>query len=203
MKPVRLAVLAAAAALAVPQADAQHMSRAQLVPAAPLIAEFGACAARQLPGQARALMATAIDSPQERRIARAMARSRGGCVDRRLRSLSMRVGEFRGGVAEALLEQDPAAMARLAAMPATAPVRPEPADGRAFVAAYARCIADADPARAAALLGVERVGPAQRGAFLAFGDTLTGCMPIGQRYAIDQVDVRNHIAVRLFDIAYR
>ena len=201
IRPVLLA--AAAAAIAVPQARAQNVQRAQLVPHAPLVADFGACAARQLPGQARALMATPIDSPQERRIAGAMARSRGGCVDRRMHTLSMRVGEFRGGVAEALLEQDPEAMARLRAMPATAPVRPEAADGRAFVAAYARCLADAEPARAAALLQVDRVGPAHREAFLGFGDTLTGCMPIGLRYTIDQVDVRNHIAVRLYELAYR
>ncbi len=201
---IRLVLLVSAAtAVAAPQAVAQNIQRAQLVPHAPLVAEFGACAARQLPGQARALMATGIDSPQERRIARAMATSRRGCVDRRLNTLSMRVGEFRGGVAEALLEQDPNAMSRLRAMPAAAPVRPQVADGRAFVAAYARCIADAQPARAAALLEVDRVGPAHRDAFLGFGDTLSGCMPVGLRYTIDQVDVRNHIAVRLYELAYR
>lgn len=201
--PAPVAVAAAVFALAVPQASAQDVQRARLVPRAPLVADFGACAARQLPEQARALMATAIDSPEERRAARRMAESRAGCVDRRMLSLSMRVGEFRGGVAEALIESDPGALQRLRAVPAAVPVRQEARSGRAFVAAYARCLADSDPARAATLLEVERATPAHRQAFLGFGDLLTDCMPLGLRYTIDTDDVRNHIAIRLYELASR
>jgi hypothetical protein len=177
-------------------------SAAQFVPRDPLVTEFGACAARQLPSQARALMLTPVDSRAERQAARRLATSRSACVDRRLRSLTMHTGELRGAVAEALLEQDANAMARLAAMPPSAPVRAPAADGRAFVMSYARCIADAEPARAARLLEVAPATAEHRAAFLAFGQVLSDCMPHGLRYTIDQFDVRNHIAVRLYDMAF-
>lgn len=192
-----LAIAAALAAAASPPAQ-----QARLVPRSPLVVEFGACAARQLPDQARALMATRMDSAEERRRARRMAQSRSQCVHRRLRTISLHTGEFRGAVAEGLLENDPDALSRLRAMPQRPPVRPQAADGRAFVAAYARCIADADPARAARLLDISPAAPEHRTAFLEFGQLLSDCMPYGLQYRIDQFDVRNHIASRLYELAF-
>ena len=197
MKIMALPALAVTVAWAATGAAAQT-----LVPHAPLVTQFGACAARQLPERARALMATPVDSRAERRAARRLAESRSACVNVRMQSLTMHTGEFRGAVAQALLERDPAAMARLRAMPPSAAVRAQAADGRAFVAAYARCLADADPPRAAALLSIAPQTPEHRDAFLAFGQTLSDCMPHGLRYRINQFDVRNHIAVRLYEVAY-
>ena len=37
---------------------------------------------------------------------------------------------------------------------------------------------------------------------MAFGDTLNDCMPMQAQYRIDRFDVRNHIAARLYQIAY-
>jgi hypothetical protein len=199
---MKFTILAAAVVAAAVVAQPAAAQRPQIVPRAPLLTAFGACAAAQLPGQARELMATPIGSRAERRAARRMAESRSACVDRRMRGISMQTGEFRGAVAEALLERDPQAMDRLRAMPTSAPVRPATVDGRAFVAAYAACLADADPARAAALLDLEPLGPELRPAYLRFGQLLSDCMPFGLRYTIDPVDVRNHMAMRLYHKAY-
>ncbi len=188
--------------LAAAAASSSSVAGAQTVARDPLVERFGACAARQLEGHARALMATPIDSPAEQRAARRLAESRSGCVDRRLATLTMLTGEFRGAVAEGLIERDPEAVVRLKAMPPRPAVRPAPADGRAFVVAYARCIADANPARAAGLFDVSPASPEHRAAFLAFGEVLSDCMPLGQRYRLDTFDVRNHIAMRLYDLAY-
>jgi hypothetical protein len=180
-------------------ADAQ---RSRSVPAAPVVSDFGACAARRLPDQGRALLATPLDSRAEQRAARRMAESRSACVAARFNSISMRTGEFRGGVAEGLIEADPTAMARLRALPQQPPVRAEARQGRAFVAAYARCLADADPARAAGLLELVAASREERAAFLGFGALLEECMPIGLTYAVDTFDVRNHIALRLYELAF-
>jgi hypothetical protein len=194
------AVLVAAALAAACSGAAAQRSRS--VPAAPVVSDFGACAARRMPDQGRALLATPLDSRAERRAARRMAESRSACVSARFNSISMRTGEFRGGVAEGLIEADPTALARLRAMPPRPPVRGEARQGRAFVAAYARCLADADPARAAGLLELVPSGAEERAAFLGFGSLLEECMPIGLTYAIDTFDVRNHLALRLYELAF-
>lgn len=179
--------------------------QARIVPAAPFISEFGACAARRQPDLARALMATPVGSREEHRAARRLAAGRSGCVRGRMRWLTMRAGSLRGAVAEALIENDPEAMARLRALPSQPPVRAAEADGRAFVTAYARCIADAEPARSARLLDLSPDAPAaeHRAAFVAFGSVLDDCMPIGLSYRLNPADMRDHIAMRLYEIAYQ
>jgi hypothetical protein len=149
-------------------------------------------------------MATANDIRVERDTARRMAESRSGCVRRHFAYIPMMTGQFRGTVAEALIEGDAAALARLRALPSRPPVRAEAARGRAFVAAYARCIADADPARAVHLLELPHDAPAaaQRDRFLEYGDLLNDCMPMGFAFTIEPFDVRNHIAARLYDLAF-
>jgi hypothetical protein len=192
-----LFAVTAIAACAPASAQRVHSERA-----APVVSDFGACAARRMPDQSRALLATPLDSPAERRAARRMAQSRSACVAGRFNSISMRTGEFRGGVAEGLIEADPPALARLRVMVRRPAVRAEARQGRAFVAAYARCLADADPSRAAALLDLVPASDEERAAFLGFGALLEECMPIGLTYAIDTYDVRNHIALRLYELAY-
>jgi len=180
------------------------VGQARIVPIATVIGDFGACTARQLPDRSRALMATPIGSRAERTTASRMAMSRDGCVPRHFDFIPMLTGQFRGAVAEALIENDPGAVARLRAMPSRPAVRADPAEGRAFVAAYARCIADADPARAVRLLETPPGAPPneQRDHFLAYGDLLNDCMPMGAVFRIEPFDVRNHMAMRLYDLAF-
>jgi len=173
---------------------------AQQVLRGPVIAEFGACAARQSPALARALMATEIDSREESRAARQLFQGNQGCMNGRA-VLSSRTGEVRGTVAEALIESDPARPARHQAKPPRPAERAPAAEGRAFVANYARCLADADPGKSVALLATERQSQAEMDAMMAFGDTLNDCMPMGAAYRIDRADVRNHIAARLYQAA--
>jgi hypothetical protein len=179
-------------------------AQVRIVPNAPLVSEFAACAARRWPDQARALMGTPIGSRQEYRIARRLAESRSDCVRRHINAMQMRAGALRGAVAEALLEGDPGAMARLRALPSTPPVRPPDAQGRAFVTAFARCIADAEPVRAVQMLelGMEAPPPEHQAAFRALGGLLDDCTPLGVTAALDPRDVRNHIAMRLYEIAF-
>lgn len=185
-------------------AAAPAFGQARTVPIATVIGDFGACTARQLPDRSRALMVTPLGSSSERAAASRMAMSRDGCVPRHFDFIPMMTGQFRGAVAEALIENDAGAVARLRAMPPRPAVRAEAAQGRAFVAAYARCIADADPPRAVRLLETPPGASAseQRDQFLAYGDLLNDCMPMGAVYAIDTYDVRNHMAVRLYDLAF-
>jgi hypothetical protein len=195
------AALLAAAANAPADAD----GRARALPAAPLISEFAACAARRWQSVARDLMATRIGSRAEQRLARRLVQGRGDCVRRRVLSLQMQAGAIRGAVAEELIESDPEAMARLRAMPSRPPVRAQDQeDDRAFVAGYARCIADSEPARASRLLDVPVEAPTadQQAAYDAFGDLLNDCTPLGKTYALNPIDLRRHIASELYSLAH-
>ncbi len=171
------------------------------VPRAPVLSDFGTCVARQSTGLARALLATEMGSPEERRRAHQLFRANTACMDGRA-VLSSRVGEVRGTVAEALLEREPDVLARLSRMPSRPAARADAVEGRRFVAAYARCLADAEPAKATALLATGHHSPEERDAMLAFGDTLNDCMPMGVAYRVDRFNVRNHIAARLYEVAF-
>ncbi len=171
------------------------------VPRAPVLSDFGACAARQSPGLARALLATEMGSREERQRAHQLFRANNACMNGRA-VLSSRVGEVRGTVAEALLERGPDPLARLSRKSPRPAARAEAAEGRRFVANYARCLADAEPAKAARMLATVHHSAEERDAMLAFGDTLNDCMPMGVAYRIDRFDVRNHIAAHLYEIAF-
>lgn len=170
------------------------------VPRGPVIAEFGACALRQSANLARRLMQTELDSRDEQRLARQLFEGNDSCTHGRL-VLSSFTGEVRGTIAEALIESEPTLVARLSAAAVRPAQRAEVARGRAFVANYARCLAEADPAKSVALLATERQSQAEFDAVMAFGDTLNDCMPMGAAYRIDQADVRNHIASHLYRTA--
>lgn len=171
------------------------------VPRGPVLADVGACIVRQTGGAAQALMATEVGSREESWRARQVFTANPACIGDRS-GLSARVGEVRGIVAEALLEGDAAARARLSARPSAAIVRVSgQLDGRAFVVAYAACLADSEPAKSVALLATPHHSQAEIDAFTAYGATLNDCMPEGATYRIDRFDVRNHIAARLYQVA--
>jgi hypothetical protein len=196
MRLVAAILVAAAAAGSASAAHGQHV-----VPRAPVIAEFGACVVRQSADLARELMATEIGSRRESDLAHQLVHGRRSCLDGRA-VLTFHTGEVRGTVAEALLERDPEAISHLRGLPARTATRAVAAEGRAFVAGLATCLADADPARSAQLLATEPHSAEERGAFLSFGTTLNDCMPLGFSYRMDRFDVRNHIAARLYQIAH-
>ncbi|MGQ0659271.1 hypothetical protein [Sphingosinicella sp.] len=147
------------------------------------------------------LLATELGSEEELREARRLFDAGSACAPAR-EGLNVRVGDMRGAVAEAMLEADSAALARLSARPAAPAVRAAAGlDGRAFVAAYAACLAEAEPAKSVALLATPHGGLAEVDAFASYDDRLNDCMPEGVSYRIDRFDVRNHIAAHLYKLA--
>jgi hypothetical protein len=193
--------LLASLLLAAPAAQATQASflhPGDLVPQAQASGAFGACVVRQAPRMSRELLATAPGSREEARLAASLAQGRAECL--RGLSLGFSTGAFRGAVAEAMLHTTPGALAALAGRGSAPPVRPASADGRAFVIAYATCIAEAEPALAVALLGTERTSAAERAATIAFGTVLSACMPEDLEYRLDIADLRNHIAAHLYTL---
>jgi hypothetical protein len=169
------------------------------VPLSEALSEFGTCILSQAPEKSKALMATGLDTPQEYKLARQLVQANIGCVKKYAR-LSMQTGQIRGAIAEAILVSDAGRMKQFASAPLVAAVRPDFAEGRAFVYNYAKCIATADTPKSAALIQTLHGTPAEREAFVAYGDTLSACMPLKARYTVNIPDVRNHIAVALYEL---
>ena len=170
---------------------------AKLIPQAQALSEFGKCILGQAPEKSKALMATSLNTPQEYKLARQLALANNGCV-KKYASLSMQTGQIRGAIAETILVSDAGRMKQFASAPLAAAVRPDFAEGRAFVYSYAKCLAAADMPKSAALIQTPHGTPAEREAFLAYGETVSSCMPLSARYRVNVQDVRNHIAVALY-----
>lgn len=167
----------------------------KLGPKQQVINDFAACIWRQAPDEARAVLATAIDSSEERDALRLVAKY-GACSD--VAFISGRSGDFRGALAETGIHADQARRTILGALAAVPAVRVAIANGRSFVASYSACIASADPANSLALLGTPLGSPDETAAIQVMAAALTGCMPEGAKYHIDIRDVRNHIADALY-----
>ena len=165
------------------------------VPQQQVINAFAQCAWSRVPELVNTALATTIDTNAEREALRSVARV-GGCSDRPF--ISGRSGEFRGGLAEAVIHGDASRRGRLQMLAPVAPVRVVMGTGRAFVARYAQCVAAADPAASLALLSTTVGSPAEADAIRAMPGAMTGCMPEGAAYRVDVRDVRNHIADALF-----
>jgi hypothetical protein len=172
---------------------------AKLVPQTQALSEFGTCILRQAPDKSKALMATRIDTPQEYKQARQLVLANNACV-KKYASLSMQTGQIRGAIAEAILVSDAERMKQFISEPSSAAVRPDFAEGRAFVYSYAKCLAGADKSKSAALLQTAHGSPEERQAFVAFGEVTSACMPLKARYTVNVPDVRNHIAVALYEM---
>ncbi len=164
----------------------------------PVIANFGWCVSRLWPGRALDLLGTRVGSEQEVRAALRLVRP-WPCLQGR-RGLTMRTGEVRGTVAEAMLERNHGWVARLRSREARPAIAAPVAEGRLFVAGYAQCLAEADPANGIRLLETPHQSPEESAAIRGFGETLSACMPEGYRYTVDPFDVRNHVAARLYDM---
>ena len=169
-----------------------------MLPQQQVIHDYAACILQKYPEQARKVFGTAIGTAEERAALKSVA-NLPACTDRAF--ISGRSGEFRGALAEMAIHADPAKMARIGTLAATAPIRVPIAKGRVFVASYSGCIASADPAGARKLLSTKISSPEEKAAMFAMGTALTGCMPEGAKYTVDVRDVRNHIADSLYRLS--
>jgi hypothetical protein len=192
MKHTILALLIATITVSAASAET-----AKLIPQAQALSEFGKCILGQAPEKSKALMATSLNTPQEYKLARQLALANNGCV-KKYASLSMQTGQIRGAIAETILVSDTGRMKQFASAPLSAAVRPDFAEGRVFVYSYAKCLAAADIPKSAALIQTPHGSPAERQAFVAYGETVSSCMPLKARYRVNIPDVRNHIAVALY-----
>jgi hypothetical protein len=172
---------------------------AKLIPQAQALSEFGKCILGQAPEKSKALMATSLNTPQEYKLARQLVLANNGCV-KKYASLSMRTGQIRGAIAETILVSDAGRMKQFASAPLAAAVRPDFAEGRAFVYNYAKCLAAANMPKSAALIQTPHGSPEERQSFVAYGETVSSCMPLSARYRVNIPDVRNHIAVALYEM---
>ncbi len=172
---------------------------AKLVPQTKALSEFGTCIFRQAPDKSKALMMVPVDTKQEYNAASQLVQANNGCVEK-YGSLTMQVGQIRGAIAEAILISDAGRMKQLMSAPLAPALRPGFAEGRAFVYSYAKCLAAADMPKSAALLQTAHRSPEERQSFLAFGETTSACMPLQARYTVNVPDVRNHIAIALYEL---
>lgn len=178
-------------------ASAASAETAKLIPQAQALSEFGKCILAQAPEKSKALMATGLNTPQEYKLARQLVLANNGCIQK-YASLSMQTGQIRGAIAETILVSDAGRMKQFASAPLAVAIRPDFAEGRAFVYSYAKCLAAADMPKSIALLQTPHGSPEERQSFVAYGETVSNCMPLGARYKVNIPDVRNHIADALY-----
>lgn len=188
-----LAATTALAAAALPQG--------RLVPKQRVVADYAACLVRTAERSSLRLMETTPGSGDEARIARDVAVGGYPCLKGR-RGLSFQTGAIRGAIAEVFLSREPALLATARALPDGNPPRPPMGiDGRAFVIAYADCLVASDPSRSADLVSTEIHSPAERAAFIGYGEALKRCMPERAAYRANITDIRNHVAAALYRVA--
>lgn len=179
-------------------AGAAPPAEAQLVPKQAVVNDFAACVARQADGRVRAALVTEFSSPEERKAISSVALAHPACLKGRRYVLSLQTGVMRGALAAAMLAKEPALLQSFSARPDGRPFRPAPADGRAFVIAYASCLAQSKPAHTGMFLGTPIASAEERTAYEAYGETLMACMPEGLRYTSNITDVRNHVAAIVY-----
>lgn len=193
-----VALAALAASLTVPaMAQAQQSA---LIPKQQVVSDYSACVLKRAPERVQALLATEVGSTEERSIAKNLLGNMTSCANGRM-FITMRTGEARGALAEAVLKSDAALSKRAEALPAVAIDRPTETEGRRFVMAFARCLAGTSPGMALNLIGTGYDSGEERAAMMAFDGALKDCMPTGLSYQIDIRDVRNHVATALYDRA--
>jgi len=196
---MRVLTLASMVAIAAAQFSAMPTVAQTLISKQVQLGDFGTCLLKQAPVQSAKLLRTALGSAEENKQAGMLARGHNVCVHGLV--LTGKTGAIRGAVAQAALFQDSALLDTLAARPATTAMRPGRADGRQFLIAYATCLVGADPGKTASFLRTAYGTAEERAGFVAYGDTLKACMPLGQEYQADIPDLRNQIAAIAYQVA--
>ena len=190
--------LMVASALAVPaQAGAAEPA---LVPKQQVVSEFAACVLEQQPERVRALLASEQGSDEERSVAKRLMEGTASCTRGRA-FITMRTGEARGALAEAVLKADAGLAGYADGLGVQDFARPTETTGRKFVIAYGQCLAARSPSQARALIVTDYDSAAERDAMMGFAAALKDCMPTGLAYQINIRDVRNHVASALYDRA--
>lgn len=193
-----LAFISATALLASPASAGD--GKPATVPKQTVLAEYAACVLAQHPEKTRQLLATEIDSKAEYAIAKSLMANQSQCTNGRM-FISMKAGEARGALAEAVLKSDAALVQSAQQLAPEAAVRPTETAGRKFVMAYSRCLVATAPDKARNLI-LTGYGSGEEGAtMMAFDAALKDCMPLGFAYNLNIRDVRNHVATALYDRA--
>lgn len=186
------------------------------VPKRQVVLEFATCVRRRAPDRAADLLRSVPGSDDERKKVLVIGGAYGACLKDRW-ALSFQTGMLRGQLAELAFRDDAGLRQRAAALPALAPVRPDAAAidaavtrvpaaerdaayaGR-FRAAFAQCVADANPGAVAMMLNTDPGTVEERAALLRSGDTLMRCMPQGVTYHIIPAELRPYLVA---DLHYR
>jgi hypothetical protein len=187
-------------ALAAMSSGSAFAETVKLVPKTQALSEFGSCIVRQAPDRSSALLATPLNTKQEYKLARQLAQANSACVDK-YGSLSMDVSQTRGAIAEYMLVSDLDLMKQFTSATLAEAVRPDFAEGRVFVYLYAKCLAAADTPKSAAFIKTTHGSAEERQSFLDYGETASACMPLKSRYSVNVSDVRNHVAVALYEMS--
>ncbi|MFN3818667.1 hypothetical protein [Blastomonas sp.] len=193
-----LALASFSVLLAAPALAAQE--KPAFIPKQEVLADFAACVFKANPERTRALLATEIDSSDERSLATSLMVSQTQCTGGRA-FVSMNTGEARGALAEAVLKSDASLVQSVQLLEPEAITRPTETVGRKFVMAYSRCLVSAAPDKARGLIITDHGSGEENSAMMAFGEALKDCMPLGFAYNINIRDVRNHVAAALYDRA--
>ncbi|OYY90016.1 MAG: hypothetical protein B7Y45_09885 [Sphingomonas sp. 28-66-16] len=122
------------------------------------------------------------------------------CLDPDMRSLLIRINDLRGVFAETLLkEADGGALARARALPVIPPRRIELGKSQvANDAALFRCVAGADPQRAASLVEAAPGSVEEASAFRGLSPALQSCVPANAAMQLKAFQVRLLVAASLY-----
>lgn len=169
-----------------------------LTPKKLVVQRFAECSLRNHPEKSVQALASVPDSREEARALRHLASLNDRCLGDRA-YLSMQSGKLRGALAEMLLKRD-GGLSIVRGLPARAPVPVTGLGGRAFIIAFAQCLATSNPVRSAALLDSEIGSAAEGEAVAAMESDMAACVPEKTRLRIDLEDIRAHVADALYRV---
>lgn len=188
----RLSLLLLTASLTITapaRAEATKMvsQRDQMVDAA-------SCFARTAPAMSANLLALNAEKDRWKK-AKQLAQGRFACFPDGKQAVAIRGDIFYGELAGSMLNRTPAQLDAIAARASSTAQRPGTglSDGQ-FMTAYSQCLLTAEPGKTAAILRAPRATPAERAAVVAYGQTLSDCMPTDISYSMNIPDLRAHLA---------
>lgn len=188
---IRTAILAIAALSVSAPAQA---ATTKMVSQRDQIIEAAACFVRTAPAMSRNVLM--LEPAKERqKKANQLLRGRWSCIPDAKLAVAVRGDIFFGELAGAMIDREPALLENLAARRAKAAQRPGTGlkDGQ-FMVAYSDCLLAAEPGKTANILRAARGTPAERSAVVAYGQTLSDCMPTDISYTMNIPDLRAHLA---------
>jgi hypothetical protein len=171
-----------------------------LVPVKVVTAEYVRCVAQRDLTAAHKVVVERADTPAWADAMNRLIDSRDSCV--RNPQLSFRREDARGAMGEYLLERDLRLVAYLAARPADKPAPAAAAEPATFGMLVAQCVAGAEPSRSLAVLQTDIATQPEREAMMALKPVINQCLPATGRQQLTISDLRNYLAVALYQIAH-